>query len=113
MLNRKLDHWARACAIEMGMGRVQEPFCMEILHGKRPGTPPRTPFCTSLRSRKRTCIFTRAILCENLLGKWPDANPGSPFRASVRNRNAHGHFTRANYVETYRESAGHGRYHLD
>ena len=63
------SRFVRACAVKMHMDKVQQPFCTENLHEKRPGTPPGTSFCASLRRRNAHGHVTRGILCRNLQGK--------------------------------------------
>ena len=63
------SRFVRACAVKMHMDKVQQPFCTENLHEKRPGTPPGTSFCASLRRRNAHGHVTRGILCGNLQGK--------------------------------------------
>ena len=57
--------FARACAVEMHMDKVQRPFDGN-LQEKRPGTPPGTSFCASLRSRNAHGHVTRGIARGNL-----------------------------------------------
>ena len=98
--NRSQDreaHFVRACAVEMHMDMLQEPFCVEIYRKNGRGRLRGHRFFASLRTRNAHghVNVTRAILYWNLQEKWTGTPPGTSFCASLRSRNAHGHLRRA------------------
>ena len=72
--NRSQDqeaHFTRACAVEMHMDRVQEPFCVEI-YKKTAHANPATHVLRELAQSKCTWTFHKSHLVGKFTGHWPD-----------------------------------------
>ena len=95
--NRSQDrkaYLARACAVEMHMNIVQEPFCVEM-YRKNAGRQSQDMVFCELAQSKCTWTFQKSNFVWNCQEKRRTSIPRHTFCASLRSRNAHGHFRRA------------------